>query len=109
MREFTDDALQGFGIQGASGGAERSQGSAGTVEFVLNLAQTTALLQTAQAGEDGVEEKQQDQRGVLIVMESAIARGIDADVMERCEQGLKSLEILQSLDVVGREGGLSCT
>ena len=108
LGEFADDALQGFGIEGTGRRAERPQGGTGAVEFVLDLFHATGLLQAAQAGESRVEEEEQDQGGILIVMELAIAGGIDADVMQRCEQGLKSLEILQALDVLGRDGRFSC-
>jgi hypothetical protein len=72
-------------------------------EEILNLVQGTGLLQAAQAGEDGIEEIEQAQTGVLIEEQLPItgAIALRADVAESLQKGSQHPEILEALEFAG--------
>src|SRR5579862_3543045 len=108
--EFADDALQRCGIEVACGGAECPQGGAWRAEFVLHFLQTTGLLQGAETFEGGVEEGEQDERGIVVEEETAIAGAVTfrTDVVKPCQERLELLEVLQAGDFFSSQGRLMC-
>jgi hypothetical protein len=101
--EFAHDPLQHAGVEDARGLAQRTLGSTRTAKLLLDVRKATRLLQCIQTGNDGIEKEQQNKRGVLIVKQGPVVCPITvgADIMQPGEQGLKPLEVLQPLDIVG--------
>ena len=105
--QLGDDFLEGVGVEDAGGFAEAAQGGGTDAEAFLDLVQEGGLLEAAQAGKDGVEEVEQQQGGVLVKEELPIAGpvAVGADFVEAFEQRRQQLEILEALEVLGRDLG----
>jgi hypothetical protein len=68
----------------------------------LNLSQSAGLDQAAGAADDGVEQEQQDQSGVLVEVQDAVVRllaggGVLVQPVEHWQQRLEELEAAQLL------------
>jgi hypothetical protein len=92
-----------LGIKDAAGFAERPQGGTFATQQLLHFVQGTGLLDATQAGEDRVEEIQQDQRGVLVIMEFAILSAVTLAgvVMETVQKRPQDFEILETAEIRG--------
>jgi len=103
--------LQGLGVKESGGLGESPEGGAGCAKFALDLVEATGLLDSAEAGKEGVEEGQQDEGGIVIEEESSIAGVVasSGDVVEWLEEGLESFEVFESLNVVVGKWGFAWT
>src|SRR5262249_32122169 len=107
LSQFTDDVMKEFGVKDATGLTEGTQGGAGTAQELLHLGQLTGLLEGAQALADGIEEEEQEEAGVLIEVELAVASAIPCGrvVLEACQERHQEPEILEALEgVLGQQG-----
>src|SRR5262249_39531761 len=88
-------------VEDPAGLAERTQRRAADAEEVLHLLQATGLLHAAQAGEDRVEEIEQQQGAILVEKELAITGAIacGADVVEAFQQRHQQAKVLEALEV----------
>jgi hypothetical protein len=104
--QFGNEWVECFGVKDVAGFAERAQGDALAAEQLLHLVELAGLLDAAQAGDDGVEEVEQQQGGVLVEEEIAIAGAVALCrlVVEAVEQRAENLEILQAAQI----GGVHC-
>jgi hypothetical protein len=78
--EFAHNGAQRFSRKSAGRFAECAERNPADAEQLLHLVQTTGLLQGAQAGDDRVEEIQQ-QGGVLIEEQFAVAGLADRSII----------------------------
>ena len=95
--------MQGLGVKQPRGFAERAQRRRPNPQPSLNGLEGRSLLQSAQAGNRGTKEVEQQEADVLVVEQLAVAGPIalGADVLEPRQQGHQCVEILQALDVTG--------
>ena len=93
--------MEQFGIEDAAGLAERAAGNPVAAEQTLHFVELAGLLDAAQALDDGVEEEQQEQAGILVIEQMAIAGVIACGgvVVQAVEQGPEDLEVLESLKI----------
>ena len=68
--------MEQFGIEDLAGLAQRSKRDTAATEQALHFIECAGLLNSPQAFDDGIEEGQQEQAGVLVVEQCAIARSI---------------------------------
>jgi hypothetical protein len=62
----------------------------------------TGLLDGPQTGDDGIEEVEQDQGGVLIVVQDAVTGAIAsaAGIVQLLHHGKQQLEVLEAVEVL---------
>lgn len=105
--QFLDDVPQRLGRKDALRFAERPQRRGADAEASLDLVQRAGLLQAAQAGDDRVEEREQQQRGILVEKELAIAGAIalDADLVQAIEERQEKTAVFKAPQVAGADQG----
>src|SRR6202008_4303813 len=72
LGQVGEDASEQIGVEDGRGLAERAQGGAFASGGLLDFCGGGGGLESAQAGEGGAEEVEQDQRDVLVVKEFAV-------------------------------------
>ena len=99
--QFLQDLVQGAGVKQPCGLAKRTQRCSPNPQSSLDSLKGRRLLKGAQAGDRGTEEVEQEETDVLVEEQLAVARtvALGADVLEPRQQGCKSVEVLQTLDV----------
>jgi hypothetical protein len=67
----------------------------------LHLSQLAGLLNASQGGDDGIEEKEEDEGAILVEMQLSISRlvALAADIVESLEQRHELVEVFQAGDV----------
>ena len=80
----------------------------GVAQLLLDFLEGAGLLDAAEAGEDGVEVVEEDQRQVLVVEELAIAGlvAIDGVIVQTFEQLQQSFELAEAAQVFFEDLGL---
>src|SRR5207302_524606 len=103
LGQLLHNGPQGFSRENPGGFAEGAEGGTADAEKLLDLGQSAGLLHAAQAGEDRVEEIEQQQSGVLVVKEQAIASSIalSATKVQPFQQRQQLAEVLKALKVFG--------
>ena len=96
--QFGDQWVEGFGVKDVTGFAQRPEGNALAAEQALNFVELAGLLDATQAGEDGVEEVKQQEGGVLVEEEFAVAGAVTLGslVTEAIKERAENLEIFQA-------------
>ncbi len=100
--DVADKSVEQLGIEDAAGFAQGAAGDSVAAEQTLHFIEFAGLLDAAQALDDGVEEEEQEQTGVLVIEQATIAgviayRGV---LVQTLEQGPEQLEILESLEIL---------
>ena len=104
-RQFGDDLVEELGVEQMRRLAERAERDPPQTELLVNLFQGRCLLNTAKAGQHGIEEVQQQQQRVVVEILRAVTGPI-AVSSGRCEplkQGFEHLEIFKPLEVFGED------
>ena len=93
--------MQGLGVKQPRGFAKGAQRRRPNPQSSLNGLQGRSLLQSAQAGNRGTKEVEQQEADVLVVEQLAVAGPITlgTDVFESRQQGHQRVEILQAFNV----------
>ena len=93
--------MQGLGVKQPRGFAKGTQRRRPNPQSSLNGLQGRSLLQSAQAGNRGTKEVEQQEADVLVVEQLAVAGPITlgTDVFESRQQGHQRVEILQAFNV----------
>src|SRR5947209_3191293 len=93
-------------MEDALGFAQGTLGDTRAAGDLLNLREGAGLLQAIEAGQDGVEEVEQEQGGVLVEEEFAVAGLVagGAVVVQASQQGSDEGKILEALEVFGGNG-----
>ena len=95
--QFLDDGAQAGGRENAGRFTEASQGKTSDTEAILNLGQGAGLLQATHAGNDRIEEVQQQQRDIFIAEKFAVPGLVPsgADAPETDKQFLNRAKYLK--------------
>jgi hypothetical protein len=103
LGQGAEQGAQQFGVKDAAGLTQRAQGGAAAAQVLLDLVQGAGLLQAAQAGEDGVEEVEEQQGGVLVVVEAAVTGTVPLAgvAVEALQQRTELGEVLVALQLGG--------
>jgi hypothetical protein len=106
--ELRNDLLQSLRLKHGDGLGQRTERTAFTAQFLLDLLQFAGLLQCAQGSDDGIEQKEQDQHAVLIKVKLSIGSlvSLATDVVQTLKQRIQLVEILQPRDVLLTDVGL---
>src|SRR5258708_870741 len=107
LRQLLHDRPQRRGVENAAGLAQRAKRGALDAEEFFNLGQAAGLLQAAQAGDNGAEEVEQQQAGVLVEEQLAVASLVAccADVLQAHQQFLEQREVFQTVQVARLQFG----
>ena len=99
--ELADDAAEQIGVKDPGRFGERTQRGPGTTQQPLNFLQLTGLLNGPQTGDDGIEEVEQDEGGVLVVMQDAVAGLVSSAsfAMQLLQHGEQQFEMLEPVKV----------
>ena len=101
VRQFANDFPQRCSGKDAGGFAQRTEGNMAQAQEFLDFVHVAALLQAAEAGEDGVKEVEQEQPDVLIEKEPTVASLVACRtlVFEAFHQGQDQFEVFQALEI----------
>jgi len=99
--QFAEEVAEQVGIEHAGGFAQRSQGGPLNPEEFLHFVQRAGLLDAAEAGDDGVEEVEQQQGGILVEMELAIASAIARRgvIVQAFQDGVQQFEVFEAAQI----------